>query len=97
MFRSIAQTPPATCSLVNACGLADDERYYREDAGAAIPKAKTNCVVLTDATFDKIVDGSANVLVEFYAPWYVRSTQHTQQINDAFFLHFHTGVAIASR
>lgn len=26
-------------------------------------------VVLTPANFDQIVDGTQNVLVEFYAPW----------------------------
>ncbi len=28
-------------------------------------------VDLTESTFDSVVDGSTNVLVEFFAPWYV--------------------------
>ena len=29
----------------------------------------SDVVTLTPSNFDKIVDGSAHVLVEFYAPW----------------------------
>jgi len=29
----------------------------------------SDVVTLTPANFDQVVDGSANVLVEFYAPW----------------------------
>ena len=37
----------------------------------------TTCIIdadvidLTESTFDDVVDGSTNVLVEFFAPWYV--------------------------
>lgn len=49
------------------CGAKDDERYYREDSA---PKpAPSQCTILTDANYDQIVDGSKNVLVEFFAPW----------------------------
>lgn len=36
---------------------------------AFVKKAPSNVVVLDDSNFNKIVDGSKNVLVEFYAPW----------------------------
>jgi len=46
--------------------------FVNEKAGttARVKKAATNVVILTDSTFDKIVmDGTKDVLVEFYAPW----------------------------
>lgn len=49
------------------CGEKDDERYYTE---ATAPKPKPSaCTIITDANFDKIVDGNKPALVEFFAPW----------------------------
>jgi len=52
---------------------ADDLiNFINEQAGTnvKVKKAATNVQVLTDSNFDKIVlDGSKDVLVEFYAPW----------------------------
>eukprot|EP00299_Pterocystis_sp_00344_P011055 c50_g1_i1.p1 GENE.c50_g1_i1~~c50_g1_i1.p1 ORF type:complete len:310 (-),score=60.05 c50_g1_i1:68-997(-) len=48
------------------CGEKTDERYYREDSA---PKATSECTIITDANYDDIVDGSKNVLIEFFAPW----------------------------
>ena len=33
--------------------------------------ATSTTIDLTPADFDKVVDGSKHVLVQFYAPWYV--------------------------
>jgi len=46
--------------------------FVNQHAGAngKVKKAPTDVVILTDSNFDKIVlDGSKDVLVEFYAPW----------------------------
>ncbi len=50
---------------------ADIVDFVSREAGVkgAIKKAASSVVVLTSTNFDKIVDGSKNVLVEFYAPW----------------------------
>lgn len=51
---------------------ADDMvKFINEKANsrAAIKKAPSSVVVLDSSNFDKVVDGSKNVLVEFYAPW----------------------------
>ncbi len=49
----------------------DIVEYVNREAGVRglVKKAASNVVVLTTANFDKVVDGSKNVLVEFYAPW----------------------------
>lgn len=50
---------------------ADLVDYVNREAGVrgVVKKAASNVAVLTTANFDKVVDGSKNVLVEFYAPW----------------------------
>ena len=53
-------------------------------------------ITLTKDNFDSYVDGSSNILVEFYAPWWVTNTIRLMTNND----HVHDvdgllGVAIA--
>ena len=43
----------------------------RTGVGASIKESKSYVLDLTDKTFDQYVNGDKNVLVEFYAPWYL--------------------------
>eukprot|EP00834_Sanchytrium_tribonematis_P007972 NODE_821_length_3684_cov_1.089261.p2 type:complete len:349 gc:universal NODE_821_length_3684_cov_1.089261:2281-3327(+) len=73
-FPTLKFFPPKSLEAEEYSGgrsLDDFTAYLKEKTGvgASIKKSKSYVLDLTDSSFSKHVDGSKDVLVEFYAPW----------------------------
>lgn len=69
------------CHLSPACAPEEyedgendsDEEEGADDEDDTEVKEENGVLVLTDGNFDTFMEGKDTVLIEFYAPWYLRS------------------------